>query len=116
MLLRQINLLMYLKKTSVIQNLYGWISLSNLGMPSKIASSSSSVNIDLKIDSEICFNKLNVAEKFNDLYVNVASKLVEKLPTPAFKFGKKFVHSFYAFKGVLPDSFSLNIVSEKKSF
>jgi hypothetical protein len=90
-----------------------WKALKNLGLPSKKTNSSSS-SIGLNINGVISFNKLHVAEKFNSFYVNVASNLVKKLPSPVFKFGKNFVQDFYSAKGVLPDSFSFNIVSDSK--
>ena len=60
----------------------------------------SSGNIGLKIDDELSFDKLKVAERLNSFYTIVASKLVEKLPQSFNKFGKNFVESFYRNKGV----------------
>ena len=77
-----------------------WQSLKDLGMPSKKGKASSG-NIDLKIDGELSFYKLKVAEKFNSFYTTVASKLVEKLPQSLNKFGKNFVESFNRHKSVL---------------
>ena len=68
-------------------------------MPSKKGKASSG-NIGLKIDGELSFDKLKVAEKYNSFYTTVASKLVEKLPQSFNKFGKNFVESFYRNKGV----------------
>ena len=82
-------------------------------MPSKKGKASSG-NIGLKIDCELFFDKLKVAEKFNSFYTTVASKLVEKLPQSFNKFGKNFVESFYCNKGVFPNRFSFSIVSENK--
>ena len=62
-------------------------------MPSKCKNTAS--NIGLKIDGEVCFDKLPVAEKFNSFYTTVASKLVAKLPERVNKFGKRFVQSFF---------------------
>ena len=80
-------------------------------MPSKKGKASSG-NIGLKIDGELSFDKLKVAEKFNSFYTTVASKLVEKLPQSFNKFGKNFVESFYCNKGVFPNSYSFSFVSE----
>ena len=82
-------------------------------MPSKKGKASSG-NIGLKIDDELSFDKLKVAEKFNSFYTTVASKLVEKLPQSFNKFGKNFVESFYRNKCVFPNSYSFSIVSENK--
>ena len=91
-----------------------WKCLKDLGLPSK--SSQTSSNIGLKIDDEICFDKLKIAEKFNTFYTTVASKLVEKLPPCIISFGASFVHNFYSSKGVKLDSYSFSIVSEEKCF
>ena len=69
-----------------------WSTLKELSLPSKKSNTSACTNIGLKIDNNICFDKLNVAEAFNKFYTSVASKLVEKLPLPFHKFGKKFCH------------------------
>ena len=73
-------------------------------------------NIGLNIDGNICFDRLKVAETFNRFYTSVASKLVQKLPSPFYKYGKNFVSAFYTSKGVFPNSFSFSIVSENKVF
>ena len=46
----------------------------------------SSGNNGLKIDGELSFDKLKVAEKFKSFYTAVASKLVEKPPQSFNKF------------------------------
>ena len=48
-------------------------------MPSKMVKVFSS-DIGLKIDIELYFYKLKVAEKFNLIYTTVVSNLAEKLP------------------------------------
>ena len=90
-----------------------WQSLRDLGMPSKKVKTSTST-LGLKIDNEVCFDKATCAQKFNEFYTTVASKLVEKLPKSFNKFGKKFVENFYSSKGVKPNSYSLSVVSESK--
>lgn len=84
-------------------------------MPSKKGKTSTS-SISLKIDGEICFDKLSVAEKINSFYTTVAPKLVEKLPKGVNKFGKRFVEKFYRNKGVMPNIYSLSVESKKQSF
>jgi hypothetical protein len=91
-----------------------WKTLKSLGLPSKKASTDSSSNICLKINDNICFEKKLIAETFNSFYTTVACKLVEKLPKCVEKFGCNFVSSFYSSKGVIPNSFSFNLVSETK--
>ena len=90
-----------------------WDTLKQLGLPSK-KGSSTSCSIGLKIDGEISFDRLNVAEKFNSFYTTVASTLVEKLPKSFNKYGRTFVCNYYSTKGVVPNSFSFSIVSENK--
>ena len=89
------------------------LCLKELGKPSK-KGKTSSINIGLNIDGEVCFEKGAVAEKFNSFYTTVASKLVEKLPKSVNKFGRQFVQTFYQRKGVSLNSYSFSIVSENK--
>ena len=91
-----------------------WKCLKDLGLPSKGTKASS--NICLKIDNELCFDKLKIAEKFNYFYTTVASKLVENLPSCISSFGTSFVYNFYSSKGVKLDNYSFSIVSEEKCF
>ena len=70
----------------------------------------------MNIDSEVCFDKLKVAEKFNSFYTSVASKLVEKMPKCVKRYGKSFVFNCYSSKGVRPNSFSFSIVTESNFF
>ena len=90
-----------------------WNTLKQLGLPSKKGNVSAS-KIGLKIDGDICFDNLSVAEKFNSFYTNVASKLVEKLPICSNLFGRDFVLNYYATKGVIPNNFSFSLVYENK--
>ena len=76
-----------------------WQSLKDLRMRSKKGKASSGNN-GLKIDGELSFDKLKVAEKFKSFYTAVASKLVEKPPQSFNKFWKNFVESCYRSKGV----------------
>lgn len=101
-------------KTTIEENKHDskniWKNLKILGMPTK--KSSSSGNIGLAINDEICFDRLSVAEKFNSFYTSVASKLVEKLPKCLNKFGSSFVFNYYSSKGVKPNFYNLSIVTE----
>ena len=90
-----------------------WLSLKELGMPSKKDKASASA-IGLEIDGEVCFDRHIVAEKFNHFFTTVASKLVEKLPKRIDKFRKQFVEKFYRLKGVKPNDYSFSVVSENK--
>ena len=92
-----------------------WKILKSLGLPSKKSNESSS-KIVLNIDGEITFDNLKVSEEFNSFYTNVASKLVDKLPTPSRFFSDCFVFNFYSSKGVVPNNFSFKLVSEVKIF
>ena len=91
-----------------------WKCLKQLGLPSKKCVGSTG-NIGLRINGEIIFDFLNVAEHFNSFYTTVASKLVEKLPTSFCKYGESFVTNLYLSKGVFPNSFSFSVVSENKT-
>ena len=87
-----------------------WKSLKQLGMPSTKSQSSS--NVGLNIDGTVNFDKIKVAEKFNQFYTSVADNLVRKLPKALTSFGSGFVFNFYSSKGVLPESFSFAVISE----
>ena len=89
-----------------------WDTLKSLGLPSKKCQAST--NIGLKINDEISFDKLSVAEKFNSFYTSVASKLVEKLPKCTNKFNSSFVFNFYSSKGVKPNSYNFSMVLESQ--
>jgi len=82
-------------------------------MPSKKNIYSCCNNIGLNIDSDLCFEKMKVAEKFNRFNTTIASDLVSKRSIPSFKFGKRFVTKFYSDKGVHRNSF-FSLVTENK--
>ena len=111
LMLKGIILKINLKIIRTLKSL--WRSLKDLGMPSKKGKGSAST-IGLKIDGELCFEKIYVAEKFNSFYTTVASKLVERLPESVNKFGKSSVKIFYHNRGVVPDSYTFSVVSENK--
>ena len=66
------------------------------------------------IDEEICFEKEKVASSFNHFFTTVASNLVSKLPIGSNNFGRNCVFDYYSSKGITPNSFSLQNVSEEK--
>ena len=68
-------------------------TLKTIGLPSK--KTESSKYIGLKINDEVCFDPLNVAEKFNSFVSTIASSLVEKLPNCSGNFGKSYVKDYY---------------------
>ena len=86
-----------------------WQTLKSLGTSSR--SKCNSKNIGLKIDNEMCFDKVKVAEQFNNFFTTVASSLVNKLPQGTGTFGDAHVSSFYQGKGVTPNAFCLNEVN-----
>ena len=77
-----------------------WQTLKSLGTSSR--SKCDTKNIGLKIDNEMCFDKLKVAEQFNMFFTTVASSLVNKLSQGTGKFGDDHVSSFYQGKDVSP--------------
>ena len=86
-----------------------WQTLKSLGTSSR--SKCDTNNIGLKIDNEMCFDKLKVAEQFNMFFTTVASSLVNKLPQGTGKFGDDHVSSFYQGKDVSPNAFCLKEVN-----
>ena len=70
-----------------------WKTLKTMGLPSKKTESSKSIG--LKINDEIYFDPLKVAEKFNSFFSTIASSLVEKLPSCSGKFGKSNAKDYY---------------------
>ena len=86
-----------------------WQTLKSLGTSSR--SKCNSKNIGLKIDNEMCFDKVKVAEQFNNFFTTVASSLVNKLPQGTGTFGDAHVSSFYQGKGVTANAFCLKEVN-----
>ena len=87
-----------------------WQTLKSLGSSSKPKSSSG--NLCLNVDGTPVFDKLKVAEVFNNFFTTMASTVVSKIQAGSGYFSIPFVTQFYANKGVAPDSFSLTPVSE----
>ena len=85
-------------------------TLKSLGTSSK--SKSRSNNIGIYINDELCFDKLKVAENFNQFFTTIASKLVEKLPAGLGKYGFDHVVSFYRRMNVKKDAFNLVQITE----
>ena len=95
-------------KDKLMKNKHGsksrWKTLKTMGLPSK--KTESSKPIGLKINDEVCFDPLKVAEKFNSFFLTTASSLVEKHPNCSGKFGKSYVKDYYQKLGVRKDSFT----------
>ena len=70
-------------------------------------------SIGLKINDEICFGPLKVAEKFNTFFSTMASSLVEKLPNCSGKFGKSYVKDYYQKLWVHKDYFAVFLLFEE---
>ena len=86
-----------------------WQTVKSLGTSSR--SKCNTKNIGLKIDNEMCFDKVKVAEQFNNFFTTVASSLVNKLPQATGTFGDAHVSSFYQGKCVTPNAFCLKEVN-----
>ena len=61
-----------------------WKPLKSLGLPSKKGTIS---NMSLKKDVKICFDDKTNTNTFNEVFCNLASNLVAKLPPPSKRFG-----------------------------
>lgn len=88
-----------------------WENLKSLGYSDKNVGSSS--KIVLEKDGVKVFDSLKVAEMFNCFYTTVASKLVEKLPTPSgiFNVTRNVFRKLYLGKFGFGASFTLSPVS-----
>ena len=89
-----------------------WKQFKSLGYSSK-----SKVNskIVLNIDNNICFQPKQIAQYMQNYFLNVASALVSKLPSPLniFSTDSNLLKTFYMAKNVRPNSFMLNTISEQ---
>ena len=86
-----------------------WKTLKNLGMPSQ--SKGRSANIGLRNDSEeISFDSTFVADKFNNFFCNIASKLVNKLTKR--EFNENEILDYYKKQNVKLDNFKFTVVTE----
>ena len=86
-----------------------WKTLKDLGATSKCNSES---RIGLKNGDEIEFDGDFVSDKFNNFFCNIASELVEKLPSTPFDI--ESLNRFYANKGAKANSFKFSTVSENE--
>lgn len=87
-----------------------WKILKSLGAGKNVLTRSNSVG--LGVGDGVSFDKLTVAEKFNNFFVNVASSLVSILPPSTGKYGLDFVRNFYNGKNVTENQFCLSQVDE----
>ena len=70
-----------------------WQILKSLGTSSKIKNNSS--NIGLLINNDICFDKIKVADTFNNFFTNIASNLVDRLPASTGNYGIGHFSDYY---------------------
>jgi len=62
-----------------------WKTLKTLGLPNK---NGPSTKVVLGTNEKVSLDNKENAEKFKNFYENLASNLVNKLPTPTKKYGK----------------------------
>ena len=87
-----------------------WKALKFLGLPCKKGSIS---NICLKKYDKTSFDDKTNANTFNELFCNLASDLVAKLPSPSNKFGISAVRNYYQnVLDLLPNKFSFSNATE----
>lgn len=89
-----------------------WKTLKDMGCGGK--ANNGKPSIGLEINGIIEFDKVKVANEFNNFFASVASKLVDALPPKTGEYGDEFVQGFYSRQGVQANSFSLSRVSVKK--
>ena len=87
-----------------------WKVLKELGSGSKGNAKSS--NIGLMIDNVLCFDKSKVADRFNSFFTEIASALVNKLPSCTGRFGISHINRYYQSLNVTKNMFGLTNVSE----
>lgn len=91
-----------------------WRHLKHIGYKSNKKHS----HIVLDIDGKRCYDTKSVANHVNDFFTNIAQNLVNKLPlsTKKYDVDSQNFKNFYSKKGVLPDSFVLQEISEQFVF
>ncbi|MGL1888436.1 MAG: reverse transcriptase family protein [Reichenbachiella sp.] len=72
------------------------------------------LNIGLKINQTICFDKLMVATKFNQFFCSIAENLVKQLPPITGKYGFNFVKKYYQAKAGTDKILTIKPVTEDK--
>ena len=86
-----------------------WKTLKSLGTTSKC--NASPMNIGLKTDSgDVSFDRMYVANTFNQYFCTIATKLVELLPNRIFDVQK--LNVFYERKNVQSSSFHFTVVND----
>ena len=63
-------------------------------------------SIGLDVDGSTTFDKLKVADTFNEFLTTVANKLVSKLPTTVNIFNSNFIHQYYKQKKIVQNALS----------
>ena len=81
-----------------------WKALISLGTSSKLKSGSTSISLD--VDGSTTFDKLKVADTFNEFLTTVANKLVSKLPTTVNIFNSNFIHQYYKQEKIVQNALS----------
>ncbi len=92
-----------------------WKQLKQLGYKSL---KSGNENVVLNIEGENCFSPTKVASHFNNFFTSVASKLVEKLPSPTklFDLNSSALLDFYRKRNVSNSTFVFKHVPESCVF
>ena len=71
-------------------------------------------NINIKSDDTLLTDKLDVANHLNIFFTNIATTLVNKLPSFSGRFGVEHIKTFYNNLGVCKDDFKLVTVSTEE--
>ena len=88
-----------------------WNALKSLGLPSK---KSSSFNICLEKGNKIHFDDKTNSNTFKELYCNLTTDLINKLPPPSRKFGMNSVRNYYQYiLDLLPNKFKFSMAKEE---
>ena len=71
--------------------------------------------IVINIEDNVCFDPKKIAQYMNNFFLNIASVLVNNLPSPPniFTTFSSIVRNFYINKNITPNSFILNPISEQ---
>ena len=88
-----------------------WKHLKKLGYSHKSKGNS---NIVLDINNEKCYDSKTIVEHINDFYINVAAKLVSKLPIipKVYDVSSQLFKNYYYSKNIVPKSKKITPVTE----
>ena len=89
-----------------------WKQFKTLGYSNKNKEKS---KIVINIENNVCFDPKKIAQYMNNFFLNIASVLVNNLPSPPniFTTFSSIVRNFYINKNITPNSFILNPISEQ---